>query len=95
MFQFIKTIPCKQINYTTLVASSLTKVVLDSKMLTNNMNAWEFMNTLITPPEKLAVERAVAELKELELLDENENLTPLGKTLVKFQLEPKLAKVIF
>lgn len=67
--------------------------MLDSKVFTNNMDACEFMNNLITPPETAAVKKAVEELKQLELLDENENLTPLGRTLVGFQLEPGLAKV--
>lgn len=53
------------------------------------------MNSLITPPEEGAVLKAVEELKQLDLLDENENLTPLGRTLAKFQLEPCLAKVIY
>lgn len=52
------------------------------------------MNSLITPPEEGAVLKAVEELKQLDLLDENEKLTPLGRTLAKFQLEPCLAKVI-
>lgn len=77
-----------------ILNSSLTKVILDSKMFTNNMAACDFMNSLITPPENIAVERAVDELKQLKLLDENEKLTPLGRTLVGFQLEPRLAKVL-
>lgn len=52
------------------------------------------MNSLITPPEEGAVLKALQELKQLDLLDENEKLTPLGRTLAKFQLEPCLAKVI-
>jgi len=58
------------------------------------MDAREFMNSLITPPEEGAVLKALQELKQLDLLDENEKLTPLGRTLAKFQLEPCLAKVI-
>ncbi|KAF7279691.1 hypothetical protein GWI33_006851 [Rhynchophorus ferrugineus] len=82
--------------YTTpkIINSSLTKVVLDSKTLVNNMSACEFMNNLITPPERQAVERAVEELKQLELLNDDEELTPLGRTLVNFQLEPDLAKTM-
>ncbi|XP_050296944.1 ATP-dependent RNA helicase DHX30-like isoform X2 [Anthonomus grandis grandis] len=77
-----------------ILNSSLTKIVLDSKVYSSNMNACEFMETLITPPERTAVEKAVEELKELELLDEQERLTPLGRTLVDFQLEPRLAKAM-
>uniref|UniRef100_A0AAR5PEV3 RNA helicase n=2 Tax=Dendroctonus ponderosae TaxID=77166 RepID=A0AAR5PEV3_DENPD len=77
-----------------ILNSSLTKVVLDSKVFTDNMGAAQFMDSLITPPETAAVKRAVDELKQLELLDKNEKLTPLGRTLVNFQLEPCLAKAM-
>ncbi|XP_030754425.1 ATP-dependent RNA helicase DHX30-like isoform X2 [Sitophilus oryzae] len=76
-----------------ILNSSLTKVILDSKTI-SDMSACDFMNSLITPPEKQAVERAVEELKQLELLDDNEKLTPLGRTLANFQLEPNLAKTM-
>lgn len=58
------------------------------------MNALEFMNSLPTPPDENATIRAVNELTHLELLDANENLTSLGKTVAKFQLEPKLSKAL-
>ncbi|RZC41255.1 ATP-dependent RNA helicase DHX30, partial [Asbolus verrucosus] len=77
-----------------ILKTSLTKIVLNSKIYSNNMDALEFMSQLPSPPEKNATRRAVAELKELELLDDNENLTSLGKTLANFQLEPKLAKIL-
>ncbi|XP_066150364.1 uncharacterized protein [Euwallacea fornicatus] len=77
-----------------ILNTSLTKVVLDSKVFTDNMQASEFMESLITPPERAAVGKAVEELKQLDLLDEHEKLTPLGRTLVNFQLEPCLAKAM-
>lgn len=75
-------------------STSLNKIVLDCKVFSNNMNALEFMRSLPTPPDESATIRAVNELIELELLDTNENLTPLGKTVADFQLEPKLAKAM-
>ncbi|KAL1501953.1 hypothetical protein ABEB36_007176 [Hypothenemus hampei] len=83
-------------NYTPpkILTTSLTKVVLDSKVYSNNMNACQFLNNLITPPEEIAIQRAVEELKQLELLDQDEHLTPLGRTLINFQLEPCLAKTL-
>lgn len=58
------------------------------------MNALDFMSSLPTPPDQNATIRAVNELTELELLDSKENLTPLGKTVADFQLEPKLSKAM-
>nr|CAI5869381.1 unnamed protein product [Callosobruchus analis] len=77
-----------------IMRTSLTKIVLDSKVYSNNVNALEFMKRLPTPPEESATLRAVEDLKDLELLDENENLTPLGKTLADFQLEPSFSKAM-
>lgn len=75
-----------------ILCTSLTKVVLDSKVFSNNMDAVKFFAELPTPPETEAIMRAVEDLTDLGLLDENEKLTPLGRTISEFQLEPKLAK---
>ncbi|KAJ8935402.1 hypothetical protein NQ314_012821 [Rhamnusium bicolor] len=77
-----------------ILRTSLTKIVLDSKVFSNNMNAIEFMHKLLTSPDDNATLRAVQELKDLELLDAEENLTTLGKTVANFQLEPKLSKAM-
>lgn len=77
-----------------IVRTSLTKIVLDCKVFSNNMNALEFMGKLPTPPEEEATKRAVKELIGLELLDNEEKLTSLGRTLAEFQLEPKLSKAM-
>lgn len=73
---------------------SLTKIVLDSKVYSNNMNAIEFLKQLPCPPKEDVISLAVDELISLELLDKNENLTPLGRALSDFQLEPKLSKAM-
>lgn len=75
-----------------ILRTSLTKVVLDSKVFSDNMDAVKFFAELPTPPETESIMRAVDDLTDLGLLDENENLTPLGRTISEFQLEPKLAK---
>ncbi|KAJ8932610.1 hypothetical protein NQ318_022949 [Aromia moschata] len=77
-----------------IMRTSLTKIVLDSKVYSNNMNALEFSRQLPTCPEENAVIKAVDELVDLELLDDKENLTTLGKTVANFQLEPKLSKAM-
>lgn len=77
-----------------ILRTSLTKVVLDSKVFSDNMDAVKFFAELPTPPETEAIMRAVEDLTDLGLLDENENLTPLGRTISEFQMEPKLAKAL-
>lgn len=74
-----------------ILRTSLTKIVLDSKVYSNNMNAEEFFDRFLCPPDKNAILLALEELQELKLLDESENLTPLGKALSNFQLEPRLS----
>lgn len=77
-----------------ILRTSLTKVVLDSKIYSRNTSALGFFNQLLCPPEEETIERAVGDLKELELLDEDEKLTPLGRVLANFQLEPRLSRAM-
>lgn len=77
-----------------ILRTSLTKIVLDSKVYSNNMKAVDFLDNLICPPDKGAVTKAIVELKELEMLDNEENLTPLGRTASEFQMAPKLSKAM-
>lgn len=77
-----------------ILRTSLTKVVLDSKIYSQNTRASEFFNQLLCPPEEETIERAVDELKELELLESDESLTPLGRVLANFQLEPRLSRAM-
>lgn len=77
-----------------ILRTSLTKIVLDSKVFSNNMGALEFFNELPSPPDTSSVSRAVEELRELGLLDGNEDLTPLGRILADFQLEPRLSRAL-
>lgn len=77
-----------------ILRTSLTKVVLDSKIYSQTTTALEFFNQLLCPPEEETIKRAVDELKELELLESDESLTPLGKVLANFQLEPKLSRAM-
>lgn len=73
---------------------SLDKIVLDAKVYSHNMDAIDFFSKLPCPPQDTTVLKAVDELINLELLDENENVTPLGKVLSEFQLLPKLSKAM-
>ncbi|EDO35812.1 predicted protein [Nematostella vectensis] len=53
-----------------------------------------FLNNAIEPPPLDAVVESVAMLKDMEALDTNENLTPLGYMLAKLPIEPRLGKMV-
>lgn len=54
----------------------------------------EFLSKAIEPPPLDAVAESVALLKDMEALDKNMNLTPLGYILAKLPVEPRLGKMI-
>ncbi|XP_061990007.1 DExH-box ATP-dependent RNA helicase DExH3 isoform X2 [Rosa rugosa] len=54
----------------------------------------EFLSAALQPPEPLAVQNAVGFLKLIGALDENENLTNLGKYLSMLPVDPKLGKML-
>ncbi|KAK6143234.1 hypothetical protein DH2020_023582 [Rehmannia glutinosa] len=53
-----------------------------------------FLSAALQPPEPLAVQNAVDFLKMIGALDENENLTHLGKFLSVLPVDPKLGKML-
>ncbi|XWS60984.1 hypothetical protein CRYUN_Cryun07bG0086300 [Craigia yunnanensis] len=54
----------------------------------------EFLSRALQPPELLSVQNAVEYLKIIGALDENENLTVLGRNLSVLPVEPKLGKML-
>ncbi|KAF8025211.1 hypothetical protein BT93_F2144 [Corymbia citriodora subsp. variegata] len=54
----------------------------------------EFLSRALQPPESLSVQNAVEYLKVIGALDENENLTVLGRQLSMLPVEPKLGKML-
>ncbi|KAK4424756.1 DExH-box ATP-dependent RNA helicase DExH3, partial [Sesamum alatum] len=54
----------------------------------------DFLSAALQPPEPLAVQNAVDFLKMIGALDENENLTHLGKFLTVLPVDPKLGKML-
>ncbi|XP_027913993.1 DExH-box ATP-dependent RNA helicase DExH5, mitochondrial-like [Vigna unguiculata] len=54
----------------------------------------EFLSRALQSPEILAVQNAIEYLKTIGALDENENLTILGRHLVVLPMEPKLGKML-
>ncbi|XP_027125922.2 DExH-box ATP-dependent RNA helicase DExH3 isoform X2 [Coffea arabica] len=54
----------------------------------------EFLSKALQPPELLSVQNAIEYLKIIGALDEDENLTMLGKNLSMLPVEPKLGKML-
>ncbi|KAM1608410.1 hypothetical protein EV1_020382 [Malus domestica] len=54
----------------------------------------EFLSRALQSPELLAVQNAIEYLKIIGALDENENLTVLGRYLTILPVEPKLGKML-
>lgn len=54
----------------------------------------EFLSRALQAPEPLSVQNAVEYLKIIGALDENENLTLLGRNLSVLPVEPKLGKML-
>ncbi|XP_061374553.1 DExH-box ATP-dependent RNA helicase DExH3 [Gastrolobium bilobum] len=54
----------------------------------------EFLSRALQPPELLSVQNAVEYLKIIGALDDNENLTVLGRKLSMLPVEPKLGKML-
>lgn len=54
----------------------------------------EFLSRALQPPEPLSVQNAVEYLKIIGALDEDENLTVLGRNLSMLPVEPKLGKML-
>ncbi|TYJ43624.1 hypothetical protein E1A91_A03G165900v1 [Gossypium mustelinum] len=54
----------------------------------------EFLSRALQSPKLLAVQNAIEYLKVIGALDENENLTVLGRYLTMLPMEPKLGKML-
>ncbi|KAG2261721.1 hypothetical protein Bca52824_068800 [Brassica carinata] len=54
----------------------------------------KFLSRALQSPELLAVQKAIEYLKIIGALDENEQLTALGRYLAKLPMEPKLGKML-
>ena len=54
-----------------------------------------FLSKALQPPSQLNVTAAVERLKQLQALDEREELTPLGRHLAGLPVDPGLGKMLF
>ncbi|KAK0090899.1 hypothetical protein PV325_000065 [Microctonus aethiopoides] len=76
-----------------VMRSSLEKTVLDAKTYSHE-KALDFLGSMPQPPARSTIRQAVQNLINLGALDNEENLTPLGKRIALFTLNPQLSKAI-
>lgn len=57
-------------------------------------NVCEFFSRLMDPPDPRVVEISLTNLKRMNALDHNENLTPLGYHLARLPIAPQMGKMI-
>lgn len=80
------------------IRASVTLDRLDLLML--NLKVWNFgpveafIQTLITPPSETKVKNCLLDLQRAEALDENFELTKLGRQFVHLNMEPQLARMM-
>ncbi|KAL0275312.1 UNVERIFIED_CONTAM: hypothetical protein PYX00_003200 [Menopon gallinae] len=73
--------------------TSLERVILQAKLLQLGKVA-PFLERLMDPPDPEMVELSLKELRNLNALDSEERLTPLGYHLSKLPLDPRTGKML-
>ncbi|XP_036144669.1 ATP-dependent RNA helicase DHX30 isoform X2 [Monomorium pharaonis] len=76
-----------------LLCNPLDKVILDSKTYTDE-KAEKFLSGFLEPPAPTAIRKAVRSLIDLGVMNEEENLTALGKRIQLFPTYPKFSKAM-
>ncbi|GAB1869796.1 ATP-dependent RNA helicase DHX30 [Camponotus japonicus] len=76
-----------------VLCNPLEKVVLDTKTYTNE-KAENFLSNLLEPPKPISIRKAVKNLINLGVLDDEENLTALGRRMALFPTHPKFSKAL-
>ncbi|XP_017885136.1 ATP-dependent RNA helicase DHX30-like [Ceratina calcarata] len=71
----------------------LEEAIIISKTLKNE-KAYDFFGEMIETPSKVSINHAISNLMRLSILDEDENLTSLGKRVSYFALHPKLSRAV-
>lgn len=77
-----------------LLRSDLQETCLATKMQSQDDSIAQFLAQAIEPPAPAAVRSAVDNLKALEALKDDEELTPLGHLLSRLPVHPTLGKMI-
>ncbi|XP_057325710.1 ATP-dependent DNA/RNA helicase DHX36 [Microplitis mediator] len=76
-----------------MLRTPLEQVILQVKILQLG-RVDVFLGSVMDPPEEKAIEVALNLLKNLNALDNNETLTPLGYHLARLPLDPRTGKMI-
>ncbi|XP_066584729.1 ATP-dependent RNA helicase DHX30-like [Prorops nasuta] len=76
-----------------VLRTTVEKLILESKRFTSEQ-ARDFFKKMPESPSIRAVEKSVSSLKNMNVLDMQENLTDLGQRIAHFTLHPKLSKAI-
>uniref|UniRef100_A0A8C4R9R1 DEAH (Asp-Glu-Ala-His) box helicase 30 n=1 Tax=Eptatretus burgeri TaxID=7764 RepID=A0A8C4R9R1_EPTBU len=77
-----------------ILRTPLENLVLQTKVHVPHMRALEFLSQALECPPLEAVQDAVTNLQDLELLDDDEKLTALGRRVSHVAAEPHLAKAV-
>uniref|UniRef100_A0A1B0AIR8 RNA helicase n=1 Tax=Glossina pallidipes TaxID=7398 RepID=A0A1B0AIR8_GLOPL len=73
--------------------SRLETVILNLKLL-HVSDLYDFLKSLISAPESLAIQNGINLLKRIGALDYHDNLTPLGVHLARLPIDPQMGKMI-
>ena len=73
--------------------TSLEQAIILSKTY-NSEKINDFFSNMLEKPSDVAMSGALSSLQSLGILDEDENLTGLGKRITKFSLDPKLCRAL-
>ncbi|KAF7391859.1 hypothetical protein HZH68_011402 [Vespula germanica] len=76
-----------------ILCSSLEETVIKIKCHTDE-KVEKFCENMIEKPKKIAIETAIKTLQQLNIIDSDENLTPLGKRLSLLHVHPMLGKAL-
>uniref|UniRef100_A0A1Y1L8Q9 RNA helicase n=1 Tax=Photinus pyralis TaxID=7054 RepID=A0A1Y1L8Q9_PHOPY len=73
----------------------LHEVCLQTKYLApSGVSIAQYLKLAIEPPSPMSVEMSIQNLKTLNALDKNEELTVLGQHLIQLSIDPKLGKML-
>ncbi|XP_034184083.2 ATP-dependent RNA helicase DHX30 isoform X1 [Osmia lignaria lignaria] len=76
-----------------ILRTPLEEAIIISRKLSNE-NIFDFFDSMLNVPDFETLFHARDNLKKLGILDDNENLTSLGKRVSHFSLDPRLSKAI-
>ena len=71
----------------------LHEIVLSIKLLGLG-DVQEFLGKALEPPPEASVTEALVLLQEMEALDMQDNLTPLGTILARLPIEPRMGRMM-